>query len=402
MTRARPLPTAKQPTLTLKISALLCALMCAHMCAMIASSSIRSSYAQAPDLQPKIKRTMRLNGDAQRQRIKTLTADGDKEALLVTLNQLVSLLLEDVSAELSAERAPLTIKGIGVRAPLSANLADWLEARVTASLHQAGHRTVFCVSCRAQLTTLSDEAWRLKQGLSSPQDIQQAARETGAKSLLDLSVGWNAIRNRAQLRARLYDAQGAQVWSRDYQNDGAGQPRRVARPGEPEGDSSDRYRALEDMYEPRDSDSVLMFTAGGGTMPSAISGLNVGVVELGGGWGERFGEQLRYRYALTLNLSVNTASLSFNTHLGGEFMARLSDPPTVKQGEIDTGGFWLGGGASLNYALIRQGVGAYVNVDWVSNIGLGGRVKGGYQFAFGDLEPDLSGAYAVLSILFLM
>jgi len=365
---------------------------------------VRFAHAEPSEAseRPKVRRSLRLTKESQGQRVKILAQDGDKEALLSALNKLVTLLLVDVRAELSAGRSPLTIKGVGVRAPLSSSVADWLDARVIASLHQSGIPTVVCVPCRAQVTTLTEEAWRLKQGLSGPQDIQRAAKRSGAKSLLDLLVGWDALRNRVQLRARLYSAEGTALWARDYQSRGDGAPQRVARDPKMTGDSSRRYQALAEMYEPRASDNVISAVLGGGFTPSASGGDSAGVTALGVGWGERFGEGLSYRYALTMDLGVNPTQGEFNTHLGGELMARLGAPPEPKLGSVDTSGFWLGGGASLNYVIIRQGVGAFVNADWVSSVGLGGRVKAGYQLAFGDSEPDLSGFYMVFSILFLM
>ena len=371
---------------------------------LLMALSVHSAHAEQgdPSARPKVRRSLRLTKESQSQRVKTLTQDGDKEAFLSTLDQLVTLLLVDVRDELSAGRSPLTIKGIGVRAPLAPNVADWLDARVIASLHQSGIPTVMCVPCRAQVTTLTEEAWRLKQGLSAPQDIQSAATSSGARSLLELLVGWNAPRNRAQLRARLYSADGAVLWARDYQNREDGSPQRVARSADMEGDSSVRYQALAEMYEPRASDNVISVVLGGGFAPSSSGASSAGVTELGVGWGERFGEALSYRYALTINFGTNPTKGEFNTHLGGELMARLGDPPKAKKGSMDTRGFWLGGGASLNYVIIRQGVGTFVNADWVSSVGLGGRLKAGYQFAFGDSEPDLAGLYMMFSILFLM
>ena len=116
------------------------------------------SAAQARDGQPRLRRASRLTEEAQKQRISKLMSAGDKEALMVTLDRVTLHLTRDLSAELSAGRSPLMIKGIGVRVPLSAHLADWIEARVSALLHQSGQRVVFCVACRAQQTSITDEA----------------------------------------------------------------------------------------------------------------------------------------------------------------------------------------------------------------------------------------------------
>jgi len=369
-------------------------------------SAPRPVLAQAPDgpagPQPKIKRAMRLSSESQRARIDQLTSDGDKEPYLITLDRLTRLMIKDLDQELSAGRSPLAVKGVAVRAPLSSAVADWLDARVLSALHQSSRqRAVVCISCRAQVTSLSEEAWSLKQGLSSAQDIQRAAAETGARSLLDLSVAWSAERNRVELRARLFSAEGDQLWSRDYRSDAEGKARRLARPGEAEGDSSDRYEALALNFPPRDDNILSVFT-GLGLYPSAFDSSTVNVFNLGVGWGERFGDQLKYRYALSLDLSVSTAFQTFVSQLGGEVMTRLRSAKVSKTGDVDTAGLWLGGGASLNYVFLRQGVGAYLLADWISSIGLGLRLKGGYQFAFGDLEPDLSGSYVALGLIFAM
>lgn len=359
------------------------------------------SLAETKD-EAKIKQSTRLNATSQKQRINTLMSDGDKEALLLMLNKLTELLIQDLSAEMTARRSPIAIKGIAVQAPLSSSLADWLDARVLSTLHQAGHQSVVCIPCKAQVTSLTNDAWHLKQGLSDPTDIQQAAQASGAQTLLDLVVGWDALTNRVHLRARLYHADGSELWQQDYQNDGDGKPQRVTQAGWVKGTSSSHYQALASMYMFKDTDRVLSVTAGGGVAPSVYGGSKVGVIDLGVGWGERFGDTLGYRYALTLNLSANTKGQTFMTQLGGEWMARLSALPVLDQGDLDTQGLWLGAGASLNYVFIRQGVGLFLNGDWISSVGLGVRVKLGYQLAFGDLEPDLSGYYGILSILFLM
>ena len=82
------------------------------------------SAAQAKDGQPRLRRASRLTEEAQKQRIAKLMSAGDKEALMVTLDRVILRLTRDLNAELSAGRSPLMIKGIGVRAPLSATLAD--------------------------------------------------------------------------------------------------------------------------------------------------------------------------------------------------------------------------------------------------------------------------------------
>ena len=329
--------------------------------------------------------------------------------VLLVLEQLTLLLARDLDAQLGPALTPLALKGVGVREPLAPEVADWLEARLSSALHQGSQQQlVYCVSCRAQRTDLLDEAgeraWRLRQGVSSPSAIKALSQELKVGSMVDLLTSWDPELNTVHLRARLFNAQGAEVWAQDYRSGLKGMPQRVALPGAPKGTSSPQYQEQAQRYVREEDSPVVSVAFGWSLQPTwgltdALAPLYVQSGALQAGYGERFGDEGRHRFALTGGLNAGVGLFAFQ--LGGEVSRRLSQPQSDP-----LHGWWVGAGASLNYVSFVQGVGLEFALEWVSSINLGARLDVGYQGAFSspseDNPSDPSGAYVSLCALFLL
>ncbi len=365
-----------------------------------------TAESERADLTPEIRRRGLLERRAHDKRNERLNQDLPKKELTAALEELAGLLARDLAARPTYEVSPLAIRGVEARAPLSPSLADWLEMRVEALLHQSsGHQLARCVPCRAQRTSLGGGGWVIKQGLSSPEELRGAARGSGARALLDMSVGWSPEANRVHLRARLFDgARGLEVWAQDYITDSDASPTRAAAPGVPRSQeltSEGQYEARARALSVKRFDGHFGGGAGWGLHPTEYSA-QVTALELHATYSERFGEGERLRYAGRLELAANLSGALIGVKLGGELLWLTSLSAPDERGSAHRG-LWLGGGGALAYVFFQQGIDLHLTAEWISGLGLGARFSVGYVFGFGGrggYSNDIQGSSATLAAVF--
>ena len=407
------LPTStRRHTPTLPLLALSCALTCALACTLASLTPLApcglvgSAWGEPTPPAPEIRQRGLIQQGAHNKRHERLSQDLPKRALMAVLDDLVGLLARDLAARPTHEVSPLAVRGVDARAPLDPALADWLEMRLEARLHQSsGHQLARCVPCRAQRTSLDERGWLIKQGLSGPAELSAAAAESGARALLDLSVGWSFEANRVHLRARLFDgARGQEVWAQDYHSASDATPTRAAAPGLPrtaELTSEGQYEARAKALTVKGFDGHFGGGVGWGLHPTQYSE-QVTALELHATYSERFGEGERLRYAGRLEVAANTSGALIGVKLGGELLW-LSSLSAPARDVSPHRGLWLGGGGALAYVFFQQGVDLHLSAEWISGIGLGGRLSVGYVFGFGGeagAPNDIQGVSATLAVAF--
>jgi len=388
--------------------ALLCgALLCgALLCgALLCGAPLPA--AAAPAAAPQIRPGALVGKKALDARHERLTRDLPKRELTAVLDGLAGLLARDLAARPTHAVSPLAVRGVEARAPLAPELADWLELRIEALVHQSsGHQLARCVPCRAQRTSLDEGGWVFRQGLSAPRELAAAARASGARALLDLSVGWSVELNRVHLRARLLDGvTGEETWAQDYHSDADAAPARARAPGAAatqELTSEGRYEARAEALRVQRFDGHFGGGVGWGLHPTEGPAASVSAPELHAAYSERFGEGERLRYAGRLELAVSTGGTHVGVKLGGELLW-LSSQSAPRPGASPHAGLWLGGGGALAYVFARQGVDLHVAAEWVSGLGLGARLSAGYVLGFGEAPDEprvIGGVTATLAAVF--
>ena len=300
---------------------------------------------------------------------------GPKKELLSVLDQLVIALVEDLRAQRLDQLNPLALRGVGVRAPIAPQIADWLELRLSALLAQkSAIDQRYCAPCRALSTHLEEDAWVIRQGRAGVNALSALSREVGIRSLIDLEVSWSMATNTLLLRARLFDAQsGISFWSEEYRS----HPKSTQAQRN-NGEDSKAFSRYDDLARTHKEsvDHRSLIWLGGGSTPTN-NGRSLTTFNLGYSFGEAFSQGDRMRYALNAEISMNISSQFFlGVSLEGELKYRLSSVDSSSTNE----GLWIQGGGGLVWAGLEQGISSGVGISWISSRGIGLRVDGFYRF----------------------
>ena len=251
-------------------------------------------YAQDPSTLPKSKVLRQPSENQYKQRVKRLTGTGvPKKEILRILDQLLQDVISDLQGQSVSQTSPLALKGIQVRAPLSPQVADWLDVRFSTLIGQHSQLTLkMCTPCQSQKTVISDGAWVIRHGYSHGPRLVSLGKKLEIKRFIDFNVSWNAKANTVILRTRLFDvSQGQIIWEEDYRSNPIST--QTQRRGGQEYKIGEGVYDQQKKVELNSSDHQFMVSFGYGFVATLLGKQNV--YDLAFGYGETFGNQSRFR-----------------------------------------------------------------------------------------------------------
>ncbi len=232
----------------------------------------------------------------------------------VSLGELVDEILADVVAELDRRPlkrlSPMALREISLGSNVNSGFARKLRSALVTQLHTGTKiRVVRCIECEATRTRIDGNQWIITKGLTSVEELRQAAARIGAKSFLDVSFGFEPETGVVEMDFVLIDAEDAQIlWADTFRADET--TPMLLRSSEAPLRRKDRLRDLEMLLEGRPYYG-LAASAGFALIPydDPVAG-DIGGATAGFRVYERFGVDRRIMFGLDIMGFFNPSRLA--------------------------------------------------------------------------------------------
>ena len=327
-------------------------------------------------------------------RLKVILNPKEKKTVTEALDAILLLIVEDLRTLHHSHVDPLAIRRVVPKAPLSSNLADWAELRLSTLIHQETSLTLKeCISCKSQKTTIADGQFIITQGnLGSLKQGSQGHIDQLISSYLELEIIWDSDHQYLIVRARLQSPIRQTLWSEQYRSGDRGE---LAKRGLKNLQTETSIKTYNDLAKPPPMEhlDIVEILLGYGARQG--QGLFGPVYRFGLGYGSFFGYNHQYLLLFQGNYSASISGTTF-LDINADFRLRLSNSyvrdfktQVKKQARQASQGLWMKAAFGVPFSPDIAGLLIDIGAHYMSKYRVGMGVSAGYAFRF-QQGPDLS------------
>jgi hypothetical protein len=260
-----------------------------------------------------------------------LVRSDDDVPVTVLIDELLDELVHQLGKEDAQRLAPMAIRWIKLSPNLRADLAQSIEARLSARLTKSTEiAQVVCTDCRSLRSRIEGRDWVVSLGAVRQADLRQIADDLGAKTFLDLDIAFvpGPPKSQLSLSARAFRASDARVvFASAVRADET--TAAILRTGVRPPSRDEQLAELERKLEARPYYGQIAYLGAAWIpyQPRGISGGTVGYQVY-----ERFGPERRHMYGLAAEGFINPSQLQAGM-LSAVYTYQAS-PPDLNRPEL--------------------------------------------------------------------